>query len=149
MADAAASGPTNDKLVGTWKLVSASSTTKTGERSETPYGPNPVGLLTYTADGRVTALISYGGRKSLSVGAQQEEQAEAFKTFLAYAGRYSLNGDKVTHYIEISSIQNYVNKELVRSVKFHGDQITLVTPPTPVNGKVQTVELIWERLRLE
>ena len=148
MADAAVSGPTNEKLVGTWKLVSASSTTRAGERSETPYGPNPSGFLTYTSDGRVTAVISYGGRKPLSVGAQQEEQAEAFKTFLAYAGRYALNGDKVTHYIEISSIQNYVNKELVRSVKFQGDQIILVTPPTPVNGKVQTVELIWQRLRV-
>ena len=59
---------TNDKLVGTWKLVSASSTTSTGERSETPYGLSPVGFLTYTEDGRVTALISYGGRKSLSFG---------------------------------------------------------------------------------
>ena len=107
---------------------------------------DPVGFLTYTADGRVTALISYGGRKSLSVGASPEEQAEAFKTFLAYAGRYTLSGDKVTHHIEISSIQNYVNKDLVRSVKFQGDQIILVTPPTPVNGKIQTVELIWQRL---
>jgi len=149
MAEAGACGDLNDKLVGAWKLVSASSTTKTGERSETPYGPNPAGFLTYTADGRVTALISYGGRKPLSVGAQPAEQAEAFKTFLAYAGRYALSGDKVTHYIEISSIQNYVNKELVRSIKFQGDQITLVTPPTPVNGKVQTVELVWQRLRVE
>ena len=141
---------TNDKLVGTWKLVSASSTSSTGERSETPYGPSPVGFLTYTGDGRVTALISYGGRKPLSVGggtlATLEEQAEAFKTFLAYAGRYTLSGDKVTHHIEISSIQNYVNRDLVRSVKFQGDRITLVTPPTPVNGKIQTVELIWQRL---
>jgi hypothetical protein len=96
----------------------------------------------------VIAMISHAGRKSLSTLAKPEEQAEAFKTFLAYAGRYALNGDKVTHYIEISSIQNYVNKELVRRVKFEGDQITLVTPPTPVNGKVQTVELIWQRLRV-
>jgi hypothetical protein len=143
-------GRTNDKLVGTWKLVSASSTSSTGERSETPYGPSPVGFLTYTGDGRVTAMISYGGRKPLSVGggtlAPLQEQAEAFKTFFAYAGRYELNGDKVTHYIEISSIQNYVNKDLVRSVKFQGDRIILVTPPTPVNGKIQTVELIWQRL---
>jgi hypothetical protein len=140
---------TADKLVGTWKLVAASSTTAAGERSETPYGPNPVGFLTY-GDGRVTALISYGGRKPLSVAggsaAPVEEQAEAFKTFLAYAGRYTLNGDKVTHHIEISSIQNYVDKDLVRSVKFQGDQIILVAPPTRVNGKMQTVELIWQRL---
>jgi hypothetical protein len=141
------------RLVGTWSLVSASSTTKTGERSETPYGPEPAGLLTYTEDGRVTALISYGGRKPLSTGggtlAPMEEQAEAFRTFLAYAGRYTFSGDKVTHHIEISSIQNYVDRDLVRSVKFRGDQIVLVTPPMPVNGKVRTIELIWQRLPVD
>ena len=143
------SGNADDKLVGTWKLVSASSTTSSGERGETPYGPNPVGYLTYTGDGRVTAMISYGGRKSLSFGGGKlEEQAEAFKTFLAYGGWYTLSGDKVIHHIEISSIPNYVGKDLVRSVKFQGDQIVLVTPPTPVNGRNQTVELIWQRLRV-
>jgi hypothetical protein len=137
-----------DKLVGTWKLLSASSATSSGERSETPYGPRPIGLLTYTQDGRVTAMISHGERNPLSVGAGTEEQAEAFATFLAYAGRYTLSGDKVSHYVEISSIQNYVGRELIRSVKFHGDQIVLVTPPTPANGKVQTFELIWKRLEV-
>ncbi len=143
------SGPISDKLVGTWKLMSASSSTATGERSQTPYGPNPTGFLIYTGDGRVTAMISYDGRKALSFGGgTQEEQAEAFQTFLAYAGRYSFKGDRVTHHIEISSIQNYVGKDLVRTVKFQGDQIILVTPRTPVNGKVQTVELVWQRLPL-
>ena len=141
------SGPTSDQLVGTWKLVSASSTTSAGERNEAPYGSSPAGFLTYTADGRVTAMISYDGRKSLSFGGgTPQEQAEAFQTFLAYAGRYSFGGDRVIHHIEISSIQNYVGKDLVRSVRFQRDQIVLVTPPTPVNGKVQTVELIWQRL---
>lgn len=144
-------GHRSDEIVGTWRLVSASSTISNGERCETPYGLNPVGLLTYTAGGRVTALISYGERKPLSFGggimsSPVEEQAEAFKTFLAYAGRYTLRGDKVTHHIEISSIQNYVDKDLVRSVRFHGDRIILVTPPTLVNGKIQTLELIWQRL---
>jgi lipocalin-like protein len=139
-------GHANDKLVGTWKLVSASSTTSSGERNEAPYGPSPAGLLTY-GDGRVMALISYGGRKSLSVGGGSlDEQAKAFKTFLAYAGRYTFNGDKVIHHVEISSIQNYVGRDLVRTVEFRGDQIILVTPPTRINGKIQTVELIWQRL---
>jgi len=75
-----------------------------------------------------------------------EEQAEAFKTFLAYGGRFRLEGDKVIHSIEISSIQNYVGKELERSVKFQGNRIVLLTPPTRVNGKIQVVELVWERL---
>ena len=133
------------QLVGTWKLVSASSTTPSGERNETPYGPSPSGVLTYGADGRVSALISYGGRKPSAL-ASVEEQAEAFKTFFAYAGRYTFSGEQIVHHVEISSIQNYVNKDLVRRAKFDGDRITLITPPTMVNGKMQTVELIWQRL---
>ena len=132
--------------MGTWKLLSASSTTSKGERNDAPYGEDPTGFLTYTEAGRVTSLISYGGRKLLPVGATPEQQAEAFNTFLAYTGRYTLSGNKVTHRIEVSSIQNYVNKDLVRSIKFEGDLITLTTPPTLVNGKIQSVELVWQRL---
>jgi hypothetical protein len=141
---------TSQELLGTWKLVSASSTTSTGEPMDPPHGPNPVGFLTYTPGGRVTVLISHGGRKPLSVGRGAsgllQEQAEAFKTFLAYAGRYVLSGDQITHHIEISSIQNYVNKPLVRSIEILGDQIRLITPPMMVNGKIQTVEFVWQRL---
>ena len=143
--------PDDGKLVGTWKLVSASSADSSGQKLEPPYGANPVGFLTYGEDGRVTALISFGGRRPLSMGAKppalQEEQAEAFKTFLAYGGRYRLSGDKVIHSIEVSSIQNFVNKDLVRTVKFLDDQIVLVTPPSVVNGKMQTIELVWQRLK--
>ncbi|MGA9542758.1 MAG: lipocalin-like domain-containing protein [Candidatus Sulfotelmatobacter sp.] len=140
-------GSAKDKLIGTWRLVSASTTTSTGERSETPYGIDPVGLLTYTHEGRIAAMISHSGRKALfSGGGSLEEQAEAFKTFFGYAGRYAFGGDKVTHHVEISSIENYVGRDLVRYVKFQGDRITLVTPPTPVNGKTLIFELIWERL---
>jgi hypothetical protein len=137
-------------LEGTWKLVGASSVTSKGERNEATYGDGPTGFLTYTADGRVSSVISYGGRKALSMGAAGavlvEEQAEAFRTFLAYAGKYRIDGDKVVHAIEVSSIQNYVGKDLVRNIKFQGNRITLITPPTMVNGKIQTVELIWERV---
>jgi len=142
----------NERFVGTWKLVSASSVTSSGEQNQAPYGVDPTGFLSYTEDGRVTALISYGGRKPLTIGAKPpallEEQAEAFRTFLAYAGRYRVSGDNVIHSIEISSIQNFVDKELVRSVKFQGEQIVLATPPTMINGKIQTVELVWQRLEV-
>jgi len=134
------------RLVGAWRLASASSTTSDGERDDTPYGVNPTGLLTYSEDGRVTAIMSYGGRKPLSVVASVSEQAEAFKTFLAYTGRYSFTGEDITHRIEISSIQNYVSRDLIRSVKFEADRMILTTPPTPVNGKIRTLELVWQRV---
>lgn len=137
---------TESRLIGTWRLLSASSVTASGERDEAPYRPGASGFLTYAVNGRVTALISYGGRKPLGMAAGTEEQAEAFKTFFAYAGTYVLKEDKVIHRIELSSIQNYVGRDLIRTVKFGDGQITLITPPTLVNGKTQTVALIWERL---
>jgi len=143
-------GPTYVKsadLIGTWKLVSAISTSGPAEAPLTPYGENASGVLTYTPEGYVTALISYSGRKPLSLGGgTHDEQAEAFRTFLAYAGRYSIDDDKVIHHVQISSIQNYVGRSLVRIVRHSGNRIVLVTPPTPVNGKVQTIELTWERV---
>jgi hypothetical protein len=140
----------HDRLVGTWKLVSASSSSASGERNDTPFGSSPAGLLTYTHDGRVTAMISYGGRKRLSssdsLSAPVEEQAEAFSTFIAYAGRYTLDGDKVIHHVEIASIQDWVDPDLIRSIRFEGERIVLATPPSLDGGKILTFELIWQRL---
>jgi hypothetical protein len=140
----------HDRLVGTWKLVSASSSSASGERNDTPFGSSPAGLLTYTHDGRVTAMISYGGRKRLSssdsLSAPVEEQAEAFSTFIAYAGRYTLDGDKVIHHVEIASIQDWVDTDLIRSIRFEGERIVLATPPSLDGGKILTFELIWQRL---
>jgi hypothetical protein len=140
----------SDKLAGTWKLVSASLSTAGGERNDAPFGASPTGLLTYTREGRMSAMISYGERKPLSVSdwslAATEEKAEAFGTFAAYAGRYTLAEDRVIHHVEISSLQNWVNTDLVRLIQFQGDRILLRTPPTASNGKIQTWELVWERV---
>ena len=141
---------TIDNLAGTWKLVSASLSTAGGERNDAPFGPCPAGFLTYTREGRMSAMISYGGRKPLSVSdwtlAAVEEKAEAFGTFAAYAGRYTLTEDQVIHHVEVSSLQNWVNTDLVRLIKFQGNRILLRTPPTESNGKIQTWELVWERV---
>ena len=98
--------PSKDALIGTWKLVSAMDTTETGATRDT-FGPNPTGFLTYTADGRMMAIISNGGRKLLStidyVAAPLEERADAFATFVAYAGTFALEGNQVTHHVQIGS----------------------------------------------
>ncbi len=149
-SSSAAESHLSGNLVGTWRLISAVATTKNGEQGDPPYGAEPAGLLTYTKDGRMSSLISYSGRKPLSIGRgqseTQQEQAEAFSTFLAYAGRYSFSGGKMMHHVEIASIQNYVGKDLVREVKLQDDELRLIAPPTLVNGKIQSVELVWQRL---
>ena len=141
----------NDVLVGTWRLVSATSHTDTGEVNKEVYGKDPEGTMVFTKEGRMMTLIAMGGRKSLSVpdrvSAPIEERAEAFSTFIAYGGRYSLSGDNETLHIEISSLQNWVNSDQVRFVSIQGNRLILRTPPMPRGGVKQTFELTWERLR--
>jgi hypothetical protein len=140
----------DNRVVGTWKLVAASSSTVGGERNDAPFGPSPTGFLTYTAEGRMMAIVSYGGRQNLSVRDPAvlpvEEQAEAFRTLVAYAGRYAFSGDKIIHHVEVSSIQNWAKTDLVRAIRFEGERMVLTAPPTPLRGQMQTFELIWQRL---
>ena len=75
-----------------------------------------------------------------------EELAQAFTTFNAYAGTYTLNGNTVTHQIEIASISNRVGTTLVRTFTLSENRVTLLTPPV-LSDDVETVfELVWERI---
>ncbi|MGP0073776.1 MAG: lipocalin-like domain-containing protein [Bryobacteraceae bacterium] len=141
-------------LVGTWKLVSASNVTDKGIVNREAYGPNPIGFLTYTADGRMMGILTNGGRKPLSKGwkvAPAEEKAEAFSTSLSYAGTFTVSGDRVTHHVEATTDPNRLNKDLVRMVvRLEGDRVTLRTAePLAWDDGVRYAyqELVWDRIR--
>jgi hypothetical protein len=138
-----------DQIAGTWRLIAASATSG-GDRNDAPYGSNPSGFITYTSDGRVMAIISHSGRKPLASGdrisASVDERAEAFATSFSYAGRYSLADDRIVHRVEIASVQNWVDTDLVRLVRVQNNRITLTTPPISVGGQIRTTELVWERI---
>jgi hypothetical protein len=142
---------TKQSVVGTWKLVSVSSTNDKGVVNNAIYGTHPAGLITYTAEGRVSVIITDDGRKPLSVNdrlaATMEERAAAFSTLVAYAGTYSFTGDKVIHHVEIDAMQNRVGSEQVRFVTLQGERLTLKTPPTMRGGESLTFELVWERIK--
>jgi len=140
-----------DALVGTWKLVSVTDTTDKGEVRDA-YGRNPTGFLTYTADGRMMAIITKGGRKPLSVrdrvSASAEERAEAFSSVVAYAGRYTFAGDRVIHHVEADVMPNLVSTDQVRFVvKLERSRVILRTPPFLKDGVQITTELVWERMK--
>lgn len=99
----------------------------------------------------MSVIITDDGRKPLSVNdrlaAPLEERAGAFSTLIAYAGTYTLSGDKVIHHVEIDALQNRVGSDQVRFAKFEGDRLVLKTPPIMRGGVPQTLELVWERLK--
>jgi Lipocalin-like domain len=137
-------------VVGTWRLVAVKSTSLKGEVNPTAFGAKPTGYATFTANGRMTLIMCDDGRKPLSVvdrvSAPVEERAEAFATFVAYAGRYSVEPGKVIFHIEAASIQNWVNTDLTRSTTFENDRLSLKTMTTVKGGVQQVIETVWERL---
>ena len=142
--------PSMEQIVGTWRLIAASALSG-GVKNDAPFGPNPSGLITYTGDGRMMAIISHSGRKPLASGdrisASVDERAAAFATSFSYAGRYSLAGDKIIHHVEIASVQNWVDTDLVRLVRLEDNRITLTTPPLSVGGQIRITDLVWERIK--
>jgi hypothetical protein len=139
----------NEGIVGTRKLIAALITTQAGE-SRPMLGEDLSGILTYTSDGRMTVILASGGLPPLSVedsaAAPATERAEAFSTFSANAGRYTFEGDRITHHIEVSWYQNCVGKNQIRFVKQLGNRLTLSAPTLSVSGQKVAAEVLWERL---
>jgi hypothetical protein len=139
----------DEGIVGTWKLISASITTQAGE-SRPMLGEDPTGILTYTSDGRMTVILASGGRPPLSiedsVAAPAMERAEAFSTFSAYAGRYTFEGDRITHHIEIAWYQNWVGTDQIRFVEQQGNRLSLNAPSLSIGGQQVAAEILWERI---
>jgi Lipocalin-like domain len=148
---AAGNAQCNFSVVGTWKLVSVASTTDKDETNKAALGQHPSGLLTYTADGRMMAIISDDGRKPLSipdrVAAPAEERAQAYSTFMAYAGRYTFTCDKVVHHVEVASLQNWVNTDQTRFVTVVDNRLHVRNAPQLRNGVMVTLESVWERAK--
>jgi hypothetical protein len=133
-------------IVGTWTLVAAHTIKANGDRLE-PFGAHPSGLLTYSADGHMSAVITSDGRKRSKEKDRYlmtpSEQAEAFSTVIAYAGTYSVEGGKVTHHVQISSYENWVGTDQTRLLRLEGRRLTL-TSLNSIGGDQARTDLIFE-----
>jgi len=145
-----ATAQTLKDLIGTWKLVSAFSIRPNGERVHS-YGEHPVGFLTYTPEGRMSAVLGDGDRKQLSGedrhSTTAKERAEAFSSFNSYAGRYTFKGDRLIHHVEVALFQNWVKTDQVRFITLRGDRLMIRTNPMLLHGEQRVQELVWERVK--
>ncbi|MDA0207160.1 MAG: lipocalin-like domain-containing protein [Acidobacteria bacterium] len=139
----------DNPLVGTWSLVSVSSTAADGTIDAAPYGESPTGHLTYTAGGYMQVVLAFSDRPRLSSDwrtAPAEQRAEAFATSLSYAGRFSIEDGQVTHHVEVSSDPNRIGTSITRSVVLKDGNLTLTTPPIQVGAAASEFALTWRRV---
>ncbi|MFH7027514.1 MAG: lipocalin-like domain-containing protein [Heteroscytonema crispum UTEX LB 1556] len=146
----------SNPLLGTWKLISVTAILPDGTEMSEIYGSNPTGYITYTSEGKMMVIFSRSDRPPLSGDAPSplgaaihsvpvEERAQAFSTFNAYAGTYTLSGNTVTHHVEVASMPNRVGKDLVRTFTLSGNRVTLLTPQNFGDAVPKVFQLVWER----
>jgi Lipocalin-like domain len=131
-------------FIGTWKLVDYSFLHEDGT-VEKPWGDHVVGYLLYSAEGYMSGNLSPAGRRhNLETAPGQKRNRN--RDYIAYAGPYTIDGDTVTHHVEVSLFPNWLGTAQLRYHKREGNTLILRTPPIPSGGAVVAVQLRWEKV---
>ena len=136
-----------NSLLGTWRLTSYVATGPTGQRL-TPYGERPTGYLVYSPEGRMQVIGIANDRRSAVGGSPSDEERLAlYDTMFAYAGTFSVEGDRVIHHVDISWNETWTGTEQVRQFEVNGNILTITSRlPDPVSGLENRYALVWERV---
>jgi hypothetical protein len=102
---------------------------------EFPFGERASGMLLYTADGAMAAVVGRSDQPILemdllagTVKASESELAAAFSSAYGFAGTYVVEGEIVRHHILASTVPNWVGTVQVRPYSIEGEKLTLRPP---------------------
>ena len=134
-------------LLGTWRLKSYVVTAATGARS-TPYGENPTGYVSYSADGRMQVIGAASGRMvPAGPNPPENKRVALYDTMFAYAGTYSVEADKVIHHVDISWNEAWTGTDQIRLFEVNGNFLTLTTRFTDPASDTETLyAVVWEKV---
>lgn len=116
-------------VVGTWRMLSwKREFVETGDQIDS-LGPEPIGFVTYTPDGRVHAMVVQNDReKPAATPPSDADKIRLFDSMLAYSGTYELFDDRVVHRPDASWNQIWTGTDQIRYFKFGAGQLQLWGP---------------------
>ena len=136
-------------LIGGWRLRRWVAIDAAGNEVF-PMGATATGYLAYTADGTMVAMMGSADRPPFEsddlTGGSDVEQAGAFASFIAYAGRYEVTAETVTHHVEASLFPNWIGTRQRRGWQLdrEGRELTLTARGIRQGGETRTHHLTWE-----
>jgi hypothetical protein len=139
----------NQRLLGTWKMVSWSVEDLLAEERREPLGPEPCGYIAYTPDGRVTVLVVASQRaRPAGLIPTNEEKIALYDSMFAYAGTFTFDGTKVVHHIDASWNETWRGTHQVRFCELQGRRLTYVSAParSPMTGRDCVHTVVFERV---
>ena len=109
----------------------------TGEITDA-MGADPIGYITYQADGRMMALVVSRHRAKLKGSMPtNDEKIALFDSMLAYAASYTLEDDRVIHHVDASWNPAWGLFDLIRPYTLEGDSLVISGAPghDPTTGE--------------
>ena len=93
-------------------------------------------------------LVKDGRIAPADLVATDAERIELYNGLVAYAGSYSVDGDTVSHHVDVSFNQAWTGTTQLRRFKIDGNTLSITTPPLvrPDTGQEQTFEFIWTKV---
>jgi hypothetical protein len=141
----------SNAFVGTWRVVSFDREVVETKAISHGFGGNAMGLMTFTPDGRMMLMIVDATRKPPArPTATDDEAVGLYRTMIAYAGTYRVQGDEITIHVEISSEQTTTGTDQTRFFKLDGDRLTTTTKPLVssfLNNQTTVTTVVWERVK--
>ena len=86
------------QLAGTWKVISLITKFDGGDAVE-PFGPSPKGRLVLTPEGQWIIILTAANRGQAK---NLEEKAALLDSMLAYSGKYTIEGNRITTQVDMS-----------------------------------------------
>ena len=132
------------QLSGSWKLTSWTIQVIDGEATQ-PFGPNPKGRAVFRPDGFSAFMIARPDRKPATNDA---DSAALLKSLMVYTGKFTIDGDKLTTYVDLSWNEIFTGTAQVRFFKLEGDKLSIRTAEQTsavYPGKKVVGILTWER----
>lgn len=136
-------------LLGAWTLCAWRIHRPGRDRPSLPFGPEPQGLLIYSADGWMSATVCRAGRPVFPEGAsprtlEDDVLADAFRSAFHYAGPWRIEDGDIIHTVRYSLNPSMVGTEQRRTPRLDGDRLTLLGVE-PLPSGLRRHELEWRR----
>ena len=140
MSASSACTPETIDLTGLWRLVAVTNWTNGVMTNPHAMGSRPGGYINYApAEGRMMVVLDW---RSVEPTAKSQFGHNAV---VAYAGRFTRNGAKVTHHLEMCTNAEDVGGDYVRIIEVQGENLFLCTEPVTRGDKTYVSKLEWTR----
>ena len=135
------------ELVGSWSIYRWR--LSVGGEWRPPFlGADASGLLVYSADGWMSAILMAANRPVLGPAGfgpgDPATKVAVSDGYVSYAGHYELRGNEISHHVRFSLYPDWIGQTLRRQVSWDDGRLTLTTPAvTTSTGKEIFDELTW------